>query len=69
MNRKKIGERLVELRGSRTQAAMAEIIGVSQSTYAMWETGQRIPSDEKKQKIAEVYEISVQALFFDNQNH
>ena len=48
MDRDKIAKKLVELRGSRTQKEVADAIGVCQSTYAMYESGQRMPSDEKK---------------------
>ncbi|MCM1400324.1 MAG: helix-turn-helix domain-containing protein [Clostridium sp.] len=64
MNKKIIAERLVRLRGNKTQTEIARAIGVCQSTYAMYETGQRIPSDERKKKIAEYYKKSVQSIFF-----
>lgn len=61
----KIGERLVELRGERTQQRVASDIGISQSAYAMYEAGKRVPSDEKKKRIADYFEKSVQSIFFD----
>lgn len=66
MNTQVIAARLIELRGAKTQKELAEAIGVAQSTYAMYETGQRIPSDEKKKKIADYHKTTVQAIFFDN---
>ena len=33
-----------KLRGDRTQAEVAEIVGVGQSVWALWESGQRKPS-------------------------
>ena len=65
MNAKEIGSRLCKLRGKRTQKEISDSIGVCQSTYAMYETGQRIPSDENKKKIAECFKTTVQAIFFD----
>ena len=65
MNSTVIAERLKGLRGDRTQQAMADILGISQSTYAMYESGMRIPSDEKKLQIAEVHHKTVQEIFFD----
>lgn len=60
-----VGKRLCELRGNKTQQQVADDIGISQSAYAMYETGQRMPSDEKKKKIADYYNRTVQSLFFD----
>lgn len=60
-----VAERLISLRGEKTQRQVADAIGVSQSTYAMYETGKRVPSDEKKKKIAKYYDKSVQSIFFD----
>ena len=34
-------QRLRELRGMRTQQQMAEAVGVTQASYAQWETGRR----------------------------
>ena len=41
MNDLPLPQRLRELRGKRTQANMAEAIGVTQASYAQWETGRR----------------------------
>lgn len=65
MDRKLIGKKLVELRGKKTQAKVAESIGIAQSTYAMYESGLRIPNDEIKIKIALYYGKSVQEIFFN----
>lgn len=65
MDAKEIGSRLCKLRGKRTQKEISDSIGVCQSTYAMYETGQRIPSDENKRKLAEYFKTTVQAIFFD----
>lgn len=60
-----VAERLIILRGNKTQKKVADDIGISQSTYAMYETGKRVPSDEKKKRIADYYKKSVQSIFFD----
>lgn len=65
MDKEKIAKLLIKLRGNKTQKEIAEAIGVCQSTYAMYETGQRIPSDEKKKRIADYHNTSVQAIFFN----
>lgn len=64
MDRGKIAERLVKLRGKRTQAEVAEAIGVSPSAYSMYETGERIPRDETKIRIAQYYKRTVNSIFF-----
>lgn len=65
MDKKEIAKRLVALRGKNTQKNVADAIGVCQSTYAMYELGQRMPSDEIKKKIADYHKSTVQAIFFD----
>lgn len=65
MDKKKMGSKLRELRGEKSQATVAKDLGVCQSTYAMYEMGERIPSDEKKKKIADYYNVTVQFLFFE----
>lgn len=64
MDAKKIGRKLKELRKEKSQTTVAEALGICQSTYAMYELGERIPSDEKKRKIADYYGVTVQSLFF-----
>lgn len=64
MNKLVIAERLIKLRGNKTQKEVAEAIGVAQSTYAMYETCQRMPSDEVKVRIAKYFKKTVQAIFF-----
>lgn len=68
MDRKEIARRLVEARGKMSQRDAAEAIGVSRSTLSMYEIGQRIPKDEIKIRIADVYGLSVQELFFLTEN-
>ena len=65
LNTRKIRENLISLRGIRTQKEIAEAIGICQSTYAMYEIGQRVPSDENKKKLADFFDTTVQAIFFD----
>jgi len=65
MNVERISEKLIELRGRQTQKEIADAVGISQSTYAMYETGQRIPSDEIKIRLAEYFKKTVQEIFFE----
>lgn len=46
-----------------SQKAMAEAIGVAQSTYSLYEKGAREPNINKILKIAEVLSISLDDLF------
>ena len=64
MDRGKIADNLVRLRGKKTQSDVAEQVGIGQSTYAMYETGKRVPSDEVKIRIAKFYRRTVQSIFF-----
>lgn len=63
-DRKVIGDRLRQLRGSRTQKEVAEAINVSEMSISLWERGERVPSDDLKIKIAAYYKKSVQSIFF-----
>lgn len=58
------GQRLRELRGDRTQAAVAAAIGITKSAWAMYERGERIPRDAVKRRIADFFGKSVQEIFF-----
>ena len=58
-----VPERLKALRGNKTQKEVADSIGISQSTYAMYETGERTPSDENKRKLAMLFRKTVQEIF------
>lgn len=65
-NAKTIGERLLKLRNlaKKTQKEVAGSIGISVSALTMYETGNRIPRDEIKVKLAHYYSISVERLFY-----
>lgn len=69
MNKQLIAKRLKELRGEKSREDIAESIGISVSAMQMYETAQRIPRDEVKIKLASLYGVSVQELFFDNKSH
>ena len=59
------GERLVALRGDRSQAEVARAVGIATSTLEMYETEQRVPRDSIKIALAEYYNTTVQHIFFD----
>ena len=60
----KIGRRLRKLRGDKTQAQVADDLGISVSAVGSYELGERIPRDKLKVKIAKYYDTTVEALFF-----
>jgi DNA-binding XRE family transcriptional regulator len=60
------GEKLKNLRISceKTQAEVAKAIDVSQSAYCMYETGERVPRDEIKIRIAKYYGRTVNTILY-----
>lgn len=62
---KSFSNKLVELRGSRTQEEVAKAIGISTSALGMYEIGQRVPRDEVKLALSRYFNVSVGYLFFD----
>ena len=66
MNTDKMAAILTDLRKKRnlTQSDVASAVDVSPSAYGMYETGDRIPRDEVKVRIAEFFGVSVQSIFF-----
>ncbi len=59
-----IGDTLKNLRGNKTQIEVANALGITKSSWSMYERNERIPRDEIKIKIANYFEKSVQELFF-----
>ena len=64
MDAKKIGERLVELRGNKTQEEVSNALEISVSALSMYERGERIPRDNIKIRIAAYYKKPVHKIFF-----
>lgn len=64
MDAKKIGRRLVELRGEKSQETVANQVGISVSALSMYEQGNRIPRDEVKIRLAQFFQCSIEDLFF-----
>lgn len=61
-------EILMQLRKAKgkSRREVAEAIGVSPSSIAMYERGERVPRDEIKAKFAAYYKKSVSSIFFAN---
>ncbi len=64
MNSKEIGKRLKILRGAASQKEVANALKIAPSTYAMYESGDRIPRDEIKIRIADYFRVSIESIFF-----
>ncbi|ALX47613.1 helix-turn-helix transcriptional regulator [Lentibacillus amyloliquefaciens] len=69
MNKKIIAKRLKDFRGGKNRENVAELLGISISALQMYETAQRIPQDDIKLKIAKLYGVSVQEIFFSEQEY
>ncbi len=69
MDKKAIGLKLKDLRGDKKVVDVAKAIGVSQSTISMYETGERVPRDSIKVKLANFFGVSVESIFFAEQLH
>lgn len=63
------GEKLRELRGEKSQSEIANEIGVTKSSWAMYERNERVPRDEVKIRIANFFNKSVQEIFFGYREH
>ncbi len=57
-------KRLKELREKRklSQAELAKVLGVAQSTVGMWECGKNKPEYEMLSKIANYFDVSLDSL-------
>jgi transcriptional regulator with XRE-family HTH domain len=64
MNKKAIGQKLKALRGDKTMKEVAADVGISISALGMYETGQRVPTDNIKLALAKYYKTTVEAIFF-----
>ncbi len=63
------GEKLRELRGDKSQDVIAKEVGVTKSSWAMYERNERIPRDEVKIRIANYFHKSVGEIFFGQNEH
>lgn len=62
-------EKLIALRGSKTQSEVAEGVGITVSALSNYEQGIRIPRDSIKKKIADYYGKTVDYIFFNHIDH
>ncbi len=64
LDRGKIAEQLVALRGDKKQEEIAKELGVTVASISDYEEGIRIPNDALKIKMADYYGTTVEQLFF-----
>lgn len=64
-----VGSKLRSLRGNKTLQATADAIGITKSALAMYEKDKRVPRDEVKVRVAKYYGVTVQSLFFADNEH
>ena len=65
LNGQEIGKRIRKMRGSRPQKEVADAIGVSTMSISSYESGNRIPADPVKIRLAEYFGISLEKLFYE----
>lgn len=69
MDAKEIGNRLKKLRGIKPRRLVAHETGISYSGLSNYETGLRVPTDDHKIVLAKYYGVSIEELFFADNNH
>jgi len=66
---KTTGTILRDLRGDKTQEEIALALGITKSSWAMYERDERVPRDEIKVRIANHFGKSIQELFYPQVEH
>lgn len=59
-----IGNALRALRGEKSQKEVCMALGVTKSSWSMYERGERIPRDEIKIEIANYFGKTVQEIYY-----
>ena len=62
------GQRLRRLRGMTPMREVIDGLGISQSALSMYEHGNRNPSDKVKIRLAQYYGVSVESIFWPEDN-
>lgn len=60
-----LGERIRQVRGTRTQREFAALLDVDQNTLSKWELGKRAPPIERLKQLAEFHNVPVAWLFVE----
>lgn len=69
MDISKMCEKLISARGKRSQKEVANAVNISVSALGMYESGQRVPRDDVKERLAKYYGMTVGFLFYDETSH
>ncbi len=66
MDKKKIGQRLTELRKERgeTMQDVATAVGICQAAVSQYESGVRIPRDSIKIGLSQHFGVPIEQIFF-----
>lgn len=64
MDKTRIGKKLRELRGEKSQREVAEAVGTTAMAISLYESGERVPRDEIKIRLARYFDTTVDALFY-----
>lgn len=64
MNKEKMAQKLVELRGNKSREQVAVDLGISYSAVVSYEIGERVPRDEVKINLANYFGVNVEDIFF-----
>ena len=65
MDAKAVSKRLIDARGEKPQRVVATAVNISVSALGMYESGQRMPRDDIKERLADYYGTTVGSLFFN----
>ena len=58
-------DKLIKFRGDKTQIEMAQLYGVTQQAWSMWERGENTPSVIVMKRLEKDSGIPMEELFFD----
>ena len=58
------GSELQKARGDKSRREVCNALGISLSALSMYESGDRVPRDELKTRMAQLYGTTVGRLFF-----
>ena len=64
-----VAEKLTKLRGKQSREDVAKAVGISVSAISMYENGERMPRDDRKIRLANYYNHTVQEIFFTPECH
>lgn len=64
MDTERIKQNLLQARGEKTMVKVSKDTGISVSALSMYESGDRVPRDEIKERLAKYYGTTVGSLFF-----